>query len=63
MCFFVNAGVSVGFAIGDIVGNLIDGVTLGAVIRYTLGDLVWLISRVGAGLGSTLGDDAEIKFI
>ena len=40
-----------------------DGVTLGAVVGFTLEDAVEVISGVGAVVGCTLGDKTEVKFL
>ena len=58
----VNAGVSVGFTLCNVVGDLIDSVTLDIVVGFTLGDVAGVIYGVGAGVESTLGNEDKIKF-
>ena len=57
----VNTGVSIWLTLGDVIGDLIDGVTLDAVVVFTLSDVVGGVSGLNIGLVSILVDDTEIN--
>ena len=60
---FETLSVSLGFNLGNVVGELIDDVKLGTWIGFTLGNVFGVISGVGKGVEFTLSDDPEVKFV